>query len=230
MRISRYECSTTGLGRPSVRSRTPRAWTWLILFSVVGLLVVLLVGAGCKARQNIFPGLFARDPQQFYALALADYIAGNYHDAIRRFHKLAETVIDLKLRRKVFFGLACASLAAADSDESHRDALVHWHNWLRLLPINPELEDPRLLTTLLSRLRLPILDEDRPSGQLSFAADKDPCVSYRVARDLSKLKKELKQKADESMLLREQLSALQNQLNNLECLHHEIEQRKKKVE
>ena len=134
---------------------------------------------------------------------------GNYKEAYRLFDSVSHESEDKNFRRKALYGVACTSLTLAHNVAELKEAMKHWDGWSRLSPQQMDYEDPRMLTPLLER----------------FAALYLRSTSTEEARksdEAQKHKKLLQEKERE-------IQNLKNQLEALEAIDQEMEEKKKEV-
>lgn len=134
---------------------------------------------------------------------------GNYKEAYRLFDSLSHESGDKNLRRKALYGVACTSLTLARNADELNEAMKHWDAWSRLSPQQMDYEDPRMLTPLLERLAaLYLRSTSTEEIRKSYEAQKHNKLLEEKDREIQNLK---------------------NQLEALDAIHQEIEEKKKEV-
>jgi hypothetical protein len=178
------------------------------------------------------------------------YLAGEYERAGTLFQTLTGNRTDPALARRAAFGLACARLAGAETDQEAAAALSLWREWLAAAPRAWPEEDQTMLLALLSRLGGPGPGrggETSPGAGLAPVDGRPlPGQNRTSARgrqasarpdDLGSLRHQLREKVRESEKLAAQLKdkgqeneRLRRQLNALEKLHQEMSAKMKSLE
>lgn len=150
-----------------------------------------------------------RDKLRLFKDGMSAFQDGKYREAQRLFDSLSHESGDKSLRRKALYGAACTSLTLARNEDELNEAMEQWDAWRRLSTQQMGHEDPRMLNPLLERfaalyLRSTSTEETRKSDQAQ------------------KHKKLIEEKDKE-------IQNLKNQLEALEAIHQEMEEKKKEV-
>lgn len=167
--------------------------------------------------------------EQLYAQAKAGYLAGDYARAAELFRRAAGEPGGRNAGPRALFGLACAGLAKAQTEQDLAAARADWSGYLARDPKGLAW-DPELMTPLLLHLTgacapgpqtLAGQEPKALAGQLPDADRSAELLRNRVSamEQIGLLKKALDDKAEEIERLRRQILAL-------ERLHLELSHRK----
>ena len=209
---------------------------------VLAVVVVILLGGGvfgCALVDQLPDSEQQRTleaERAYYKQGVTAFERGDYSEASSHFEKLAHTSKNEEIRRKALYGSACIGLFEAQDAQQISAAMVHWHLWSRTNPLNSDVEDPRMLTPFLDRIA-------------SFAETKNFENEARLKDLLTKKEAENKELRDRLAatkavrseaaankncqgLLKEkdkQIEELKKQIEGLEAIHREIQEKKKEV-
>ena len=115
---------------------------------------VVLLCAGCQGIVNLWPpeATLRSDKvlEEQYRIALDAYYASDYDHAAIIFAAIGEQTTDRLLARKALFGLACARLMMADTQETMAEAMADWNTWVQAAPQQWEKENPLLFVPIVN--------------------------------------------------------------------------------
>jgi len=156
--------------------------------------------------------------------------AGDYKTALELFEVVSTSSEMEALRHKALYAMACSRLALAQDPEQFSAAMNLWELWSNSAPTEALAEDPRMLSPLLERCRLPVQRVkpdayEMPAGNYTRPASVQP-VKLIKDKDCEKL---LQSKEKETQRLRRQLEALRHQIEALEAIHRKIQEKKQEV-
>lgn len=160
----------------------------------------------------------------------------DYNEAMVIFEYLSEHAHNKSLAAKAVFALACTRLIVAQFPEEFEEGLRLWECWAREQPIDPEDEDPRMLTPFLERLSIPVGTEPAARKPVAKSKKRGPTKIEVANKDLAHYKNLLEEKEKESQRLKARLEArdkevrrLRQQIESLEAIHLKFQEKKKEV-
>lgn len=163
---------------------------------------------------------------------IAAFQKKNYNRAAALFQSLSQHTRDEALRRSALYALACMRLETADSNETAKSALTLWTQWSASSPRPLRHEDPRLLTPFLTRIASTgMCDwnfENSKTAAASEAQSYDKLLRAKD-RDLQQVRAKLEAKERETLMLKNQIFNLRHQIDSLEMIHREIQEKKREV-
>lgn len=128
------------------RTKAKRQWRGLLI-----LVFFLLTGCGSRLA-NYMPWLDNNDGKAFQARLDEGrrlFFEGDYSAAAAVFNEVQEAG-DADVMRRALYGLACSRFMLADSRQEYLDAVNTFELWQEASSSFTDLEDPRMLITLLS--------------------------------------------------------------------------------
>jgi hypothetical protein len=159
--------------------------------------------------------------------------SGAYEKAVPLFESLSRNGSTEELRLRALYALACSRLAAAKSQEEINSAMGLLERWSQSAPVSSHDEDSRLMMAALRRLVLS-LENSQSVGPRA--------VSPTIGKPLQPPQKEtikvvrdrecevlLRSKDRDIQSLRHQIGVLKHQIEALEKIHREIQQKKEQV-
>ena len=201
-----------------------------ILFAAVTL-------AGCGTTGASSPGA-AKGIQnqgsgwQVWKEGIAAFQEKNYNQASALFESLSQYGEDEAARRNALYALACTRLTMAEDSKDADSAMTLWRQWAGMNHKPMQYEDPRLLTPLLMRVTQPgMCDWNRANNK---AAPIDRAQIYEKLlqtkdKELQQVRARMEVREREIVLLKNQIFNLKHQIESLEMIHREIQEKKKEV-
>lgn len=156
----------------------------------------------------------------------------NYNKAAAFFQSLAQHAQDESIRRNALYALACTRLVMADSNASAKAAMALWDEWGKSSSKPLRHADPRLLTPFLKRITAEgMCNWDNKAEKDLEANETQACSKLLQAKDkdLQRTKVRLEAKEKEAATLRNQILNLRHQIDSLEMIHREIQEKKREV-
>lgn len=173
---------------------------------------------------------------------------GDFQKASEIFQNLTNDTEDDNIRRKALYGLACARLILANSQEQFSDAVVLWENWSKLRGAKLGNEDPRMCSPLFQKIAPSFIElscpkiehtepvsesdeiEDEPEESDSLPKSDNnsqkPPSCYRM---LKIREKEIRNLKTVNAKMKKDIQMLKDQLNSLEAIHRKIQEKKKEI-
>lgn len=207
----------------------------LFLYSVLLLTVTGICGCTSTAsvRQSTPVVRSVEDPElEILRDAMAAFKNKDYNAALAGFETLIGQTPNSLIRRKALYGLACCKLAQAENRNDVAAALPAWNRWEKLRPRDTREEDPSMLSPFLRQVSLwptpatPVyIRHDAAAHKLENCRD----TLDKRQNEVQQLKSQLQSKQRETADLRARIKKLKEQINSLEVIYREIQQKKKEV-
>ncbi len=190
------------------------------------LLVLSLVLSGCRGRnvpeatRPLSPPDMSQMDAITYDIGLQVYLSGDYRQAAGLFESLVQEAEDPVVRRKARFGLACARLAAAETEEEYRLALADWKGWEGQVPEEFSTEDPRLFSHLVPMLERAFREEEQAVAPAPSVPDN---MVYIEVQELRGLTESVRQKENE-------IDSLQGRIRTLNAAIRENQEKQHRAQ
>lgn len=203
-----------------------------------GLLILALAGfCGCAStpseQKSATVVKSVEDPEtQILRDGVEAFKKSDYNRASALFEAVIEQTRNDVILRRALYSLACCKLAQAQGCSDVYQAIVIWNRWEKLRPRDYDGEDPLMLSPFLTQLNAwkttstPVYVEHFPaSNKLEMCRDSLDKRQKEILQLKSKLESSQRETAD----LRTRIKKLKEQINSLEAIHREIQQKKKEV-
>lgn len=200
-------------------SNVPRGFFRL----AVSLVVLALLASGC-ALVNQRSERMRQYAADIRALEQGDqaFGKGDYQKAGEIYQKLSQHTQNEFISYKALYGLACARLILAESQNEVNEAMMLWNIWDQLVPKNKEVGDPRMLTPFLKHA----------AGSLSAEPGKGNAIPVKE-EDYRKLltakDKEIDRLQAKLGGMEKEVQTLKHQIESLEAIHQTIQEKKKEL-
>ena len=133
----------------------------------------------------------------------------DYAEALKSFEAILHIGKDENLLRRALYAVACTSLILAENESELDKAIELWRGWSDSITKDMDQEDPRMLTPILKNVKF---------AQLQLAAEE---LTIRAERD---------KKFQERLIAKDkEIEKLKSQLEELESIHLEIQEKKKEL-
>ena len=209
----------------------------LITFLTAVLAAVLIGLMGCASTQEV------ETAKEYVAVAenpeldqlqdgLDAFARGDFSTALFIFEYLSRRTEDKVILRRALYGAATSRLALAKDESSLRQALAAWSQWERLATKELGFEDPLMLSPFLKQVESREIYTDPAyaiSEAKSYNAEACQSALNKKQKDLQKLKVRLDSAQKDNEYLRNRIYKLRNQIDSLEAIHLEIQEKKKEV-
>jgi len=210
---------------------------FLLYLAYATILLALMALWGCSSTHDAHTQLqwtaSAEDAEtNMLQEGIEAFSRGNYNSALDLFETLSRQTQNVVVLRRTLYALACAKLAQAKDENDLNQALLAWNRWIRLKPEGTGLEDPLMIS--------PFLEYIATSGALTQANDPidvdeaetvEICKAAldRKKKEIQLMKSKFDSKQKEVQFLRNRIEKLKGQINSLEKIHLEIQEKKKEV-
>jgi len=157
---------------------------------------------------------------------------GDYNTALDLFEALSRQTQNSVMLRRTLYGLACVKLAQAQEQNDLEEALLAWRRWINLKPKKTGFEDPLMITPFLEFIASSrLLTQANDSVDVDEAQTVEICKTAldRKQREALQIKSKYESKQKEVEFLRNRIEKLKGQINSLEKIHLEIQEKKKEV-
>ena len=225
-----------------------KSYVFAVSFLLFEMAMVLII-SGCSQYICSQPGHTVPEADaelcRMYEAATVAYQAGDYRGATQAFDYIRGHSENSILVRKSLFGLACAAIMAADSQEELIQATTYWQIWVEHAPEQWDTENPLLFGPLIEqRISVPeaAVDGALESNSNHLQADattrpaKKKLTAANLKTELEQAKKQLakatgqlseKQATIDS--LTKELGKLKEQLKAIELIDQKIQEKKKAI-
>jgi outer membrane protein assembly factor BamD (BamD/ComL family) len=175
----------------------------------LSFVLILLSGSACTLQyQAGVPD--DKLPVQLQTEAELHFLEGDFDKALREFQRLHETAITAEERNQALFGLACTQIMAARTDEQFSEAIANLQKWDAEKGTSPFVENRRLLIFALKHHDDLLETRNRERIQLEITKN----------RLIADQRREISQ-------LTEALKKLQKQLEELEAIDENFQEKRK---
>jgi hypothetical protein len=194
-----------------------------------GILMTFIGGGiwGCASLKK--PLLFYECPHvneselQSWEYGMKAFKDGDYQKALKLFETLSKEVKNETLRRRSLYVLACIRLIQAKDADQFKNAMISWDVWSRLVPMERDDEDPRMLAPLLQGIASLHM---RAAGKGKALRPGNDKACKELLRVKEKKIEDLLKTLD---IRRHQIEDLRHKIEALETIHREIQEKKKEV-
>ena len=212
-------------------------------------MVMVLITSGCNqsiCNQLGYP-VPGADAELYcmYEAAVVAYQAGDYRGATQAFDYIRGHSENSILVRKSLFGLACAAIMAADSQEDLIQATTYWQNWVDHAPEQWDTENPLLFRPLIDqRISVPEAavegalesNSNHLQANATILPAQKPLTAANLKTELEQTKKQLakvtgqlSEKQTTIDTLSKELGKLKEQLKAIELIDQKIQEKKKAI-
>ena len=212
-------------------------------------MVLVLITSGCNQSICNQPGFTVSGADaelcRMYEAAVVAYQAGDYLGATQAFDYIRGHSEDPILVRKSLFGLACAAIMAAESQEDLLQATSYWQIWVEHAPEQWDNENPLLFGPLIDQ-RISVAEAavegalEANSNHLQANATTRPAKKQPTAanlkteleqakKQLAKVTGQLSEKQAAIDTLTKELGKLKEQLKAIELIDQKIQEKKKAI-
>ena len=188
---------------------SPRAWGGVWLWILAGFMVPSCMPPP-KQRVVVEETRLQEVDAHTWDNGVRAFHRGEFQKALEIFQDLRESGETDEVRRRGLYGLACVRLILAENARDFHHALSLWEEWSRAAPMGREVEDPRMMSPLLYRVKPPI--------ETPQAITPDATESRRRAACEGRLRDQERE-----------IQHLKHQLEALEAIHQQIQEKKREA-
>jgi len=183
-------------------------WPQSPFFRLAALGLVIALAFGCSALKTE-EAKHIKETREWQTLknGYEAFEQKDYEKAAHIFNALYQRGKAGRMGRRALYGLACSRLIMAADAQQYNDALALWDQWAGPMAKNLDVEDPRMLTPLLVRLK----------------------ASFRKKAHIEKKDDKIQALNEKMEAMREKIDRLTHQLKELEAIDQKIEQKKKAI-
>lgn len=156
----------------------------------------------------------------------------DYNGAAAIFDALSRQTKSKVVQRRALYGLACARLAEARNESAVNEAILIWNRWKRLSSSRIESEDPRMLTPFFDNMTfIDSLSSTSCTPNESGLEYMESCKTLLNSKEkeVQRVKSKLEARQKDIKTLQKKIEKLKLQIESLEAIHLEIQEKKKEV-
>ena len=209
----------------------------LIYFAYATTLFAFIVTWGCASTSEMHTQLHKEARAESTEMSILQegieaFSEGDYNRALDLFEALSRQTQNVVILRRTLYALACTRLAQAQDENDFNQALLAWNRWMKLKPKAIGFEDPLMISPFLEYIASTgILMQADDSLDNSETRTVETCKAAldRKKKEIQHIKSKFDSKQNELVLLRSRIEKLKEQINSLEQIHLEIQEKKKEV-
>lgn len=156
----------------------------------------------------------------------------DYNGAAAIFATISHQTQNKVVLRRALYGLACAKLAEARDESDVNEAILVWNRWKRLNSSGLEPEDPMMLSPFFDRMKsIDSLSATSctPNDAGLEAMESCKTMLNRKDKEIQHVKSKLEAEQENIQTLQKRIQKLKLQIESLEAIHLEIQEKKKEV-